>query len=267
MRDTEPSYEVYAIRFAHHAGQRRSGNFLGNIPGGDAHDGPMPFDYFVFVIKGLAASVIVDSGYSADVARKRGREFFRCPSEGLALLRIDPASVRDVILTHLHYDHCGNQDLFPNARFHLQTAEMAYATGPAMCHGFMRGGYDPADIAATIEKLFADRLIYHEGDGEIAPGITVHRIGGHTEGQQVVRVKTRKGWLVLASDASHFFENFERNHPFPWVVDVADTLAGFARLRQLASNDAMVIPGHDPLIMQRFPAAFDEAAGFIARLD
>ena len=256
-------HEVYAIRFAYHAARRRTENFLG----GDAHEGPMPFDYFVFVIKGPAGAIIVDTGFDAEVAGRRGREFLRCPSAGLALLDIAPGDVRDVILTHLHYDHCGNQGLFPNARFHLQAAEMAYATGPCMCHGMLRGGYDPEDIANTVRKLFEGRVIYHEGDGEVAPGVTVHRIGGHTNGQQAVRVMTRQGWLVLASDAAHFFENFERNIPFPWVYNVGATLDGFQRLRRLADHDSLVIPGHDHGIMTRFPPQSGAAEGIVARLD
>lgn len=258
-----PHHEVYAVRFAHHAARQRTENFLG----GDAHEGPMPFDYFVFVIKGPSGAIVVDTGFDAVVAKKRGREFLRCPSEGLKLLDIDPQNVRDVVLTHLHYDHCGNQQLFPQARFHLQAAEMAYATGPSMCHGMLRGGYDPEDIAATVRKLFDGRVAYHQGDGEVAPGVTLHRVGGHTEGQQVVRVMTRKGWLVLASDATHFFENFERNIPFPWVYNVGATLDGFMRLRALASDDSLVVPGHDPQVMTRFPAASEAATGIVARLD
>ena len=257
-----PVHQVHAIRFAHHAARRRAENFLG----GDSHDGPMPFDYFVFVINGPSGAIVVDTGFDAEVAHKRARQFLRCPSEGLTLLGIDPGSIRDVVLTHLHYDHSGNQDLFPRARFHLQAAEMAYATGPCMCHGLMRIGYDPEDIAATVRKLFEGRVAYHAGEGTVVPGVTLHRVGGHTNGQQVVRVMTRKGWMVLASDATHFFENFERNLPFPWVYNVGDTLDGFNRLRELASDDSLVIPGHDPEIMRRFPASTPETEGFVARL-
>ena len=255
-------YEVYAIKFAQHEARMRSENFLG----GDPHEGPMPFNYYVFVVRGASGAVVVDTGFDRDVSRRRGRDFLRCPSEGLRLLGIAPGDIRDVVLTHLHYDHCGNQHLFPNARFHLQAAEMAYATGPCMCHRMLRGGYDPEDIAVTVRHLFAGRVLYHEGDGHVASGLSVHKIGGHTSGQQVVRVRTRKGWLVLASDATHFFENFERDVPFPWVLDVGATLEGFKRLRALASDDALVIPGHDPEIMERFPA-LPGAEGVVARLD
>lgn len=259
---TLPVHEVFAVKFAQHEARQRSENFLG----GDPHDGPMPFNYFVFLVRSPFGTVLVDTGFDAQVAQRRGREFLRCPSDGLKLLDVDPTDIKDVVLTHLHYDHCGNQHLFPNARFHLQAAEMAYATGPCMCHRMLRGGYDPEDIAITVRNLFAGRVTYHDGDGHIAAGISVHKVGGHTNGQQVVRVWTRKGWLVLASDATHFFENFERDVPFPWVVDVAATLDGFSRLRALASNESLVIPGHDAEIIRRFPP-MPGAEGIIARLD
>jgi len=261
MADPEIN-EVFAVRFAHHAARSRTENFLG----GDPHDGPMPFDYFVFVVRGPSGTVVVDTGFDAAVAAKRGRRHLRCPGEGLRCLGIAPDAVDDVVLTHLHYDHCGNQHLFPRARFHLQAAEMAYATGPCMCHAVLRGGYDPEDIAATARRLFAGDLIYHDGEGALRPGITLHRVGGHTDGQQVVRVWTRQGWLVLASDAAHFFENFERNLPFPWVYHVGATLDGFRMLRRLASMESLVIPGHDPEIMSRFPAVVG-AEGIAVRLD
>lgn len=254
-------HRVSAIRFAHFTGRKRSENFLG----GDAHDGPMPFDYFVFVIEGVAGPIVVDTGFTAEVAKRRNREFLLCPGEGLRRIGVDPAAAKDVVLTHLHYDHCGNQHLFPQARFHLQTAEMAYATGPCMQHGMLRVGYDPDDLAATIRQLFAGRVVFHDGDADIADGISLHRIGGHTDGQMAVRVRTARGWLVLASDAAHFHENYTSRRPFPWVYHVGATLAGFERLKALADHDDLVIPGHDPGIMTRFPAV-PGAEGIAVRL-
>jgi glyoxylase-like metal-dependent hydrolase (beta-lactamase superfamily II) len=258
-----PQHEVYAIRFAHFAARRRSENFLG----GDAHDGPMPFDYFVFAVRGPHGVWVVDTGFDADVAMRRGREHLRCPSEGLRAIGIDPDLVENVVLTHLHYDHAGNPGLFPRAQFHLQASEMVYATGPCMCHGMLRVGYDPEDLAHVLRKLFAGRLTYHDGMAELAPGLSLHRIGGHTDGQQVLRVHTRQGWMVLASDAVHFRENFLANRPFPGIYHVGAALDGFQTLRRLADREDLVIPGHDPETMQRFPAATPETAGIAVRLD
>ena len=258
-----PHYQLYAVRFAHFAARRRTENFIG----GDPHDGPMPFDYFVFAIRGPDGDWVVDTGFDATVAARRGREHLRCPGEGLRLIDVEPETVGNVILSHMHYDHAGNPELFPAAQFHLQTSEMAYATGPCMCHGFLRQGYDPEDIHHVVRKLFAGRLTYHSGTATLAPGLEVHRVGGHTDGQQVVRVMTRRGWMVLASDAVHFRENFTENRPFPGIYHVGAALDGFATLRRLADDPALVIPGHDPSIMRDFPPANDRSAGIAVRLD
>jgi glyoxylase-like metal-dependent hydrolase (beta-lactamase superfamily II) len=109
--------------------------------------------------------------------------------------------------------------------------------------------------------------VFHDGDAEVAPGVTVHKIGGHSRGLQCVRVATASGPVVLASDASHFYENFEKGKVFPVTIDIADVLAGYQRLIALAGSPARVVPGHDPLVLQRYPALNRETEGIVHRLD
>ena len=66
-------------------------------------------------------------------------------------------------------------------------------------------------------------------------------------------VKTKNGWLCLASDATHYYENFLTRKPFPIVVDVENMLKGFDVIQDLASDDSLIIPGHDPLVTKLFP--------------
>jgi glyoxylase-like metal-dependent hydrolase (beta-lactamase superfamily II) len=95
---------------------------------------------------------------------------------------------------------------------------------------------------------------FHDGDVELAPGIELFRIGGHTGGLQVVRVNTVRGRLVLASDAFHFNENRLRRAPFPIVYSMEEMLAGFARCEELAAGDeSLLVPGHDPAVVARWP--------------
>jgi glyoxylase-like metal-dependent hydrolase (beta-lactamase superfamily II) len=108
---------------------------------------------------------------------------------------------------------------------------------------------------------------FHDGDAELFPGVSLHLIGVHTMGLQVVRVATRRGWVVLASDASHFYANMEQARPFPIVWSVADMVDGYAKLRSLAESPAHIIPGHDPLVMQRYPAPSKALEGIAIRLD
>src|SRR5438552_13842163 len=160
------AWEVYAIRYAHHERATRE-NFIV----GDPHDeSPMPLDYFIWALKSNGRSFVVDTGFDEPIARQRGRAFLRSPGEGLKGLGIDPQDVADVIITHMHYDHCGNHQLFPAARYHVQEREMRFCTGRSMTHPFMRWPFDPEDIAAMIRRLFAGRVVFHDGDEEIAPG-------------------------------------------------------------------------------------------------
>ena len=101
----------------------------------------------------------------------------------------------------------------------------------------------------------------------LAPGLSVHHVGGHTAGLQVVRVHTSVGWIVLASDSSHYYENMQRCRPFPVVFDVGAMVQGYDRLRELADDPRCIVPGHDPLVLRRYPPAGDGLAGTAVRLD
>jgi len=255
-------YEIYAIKYAYHERHARE-NFIG----GDPHDGPMPLDYFVWVVRNAERTLVVDTGFSAATAARRQRKHLRCPTEGLRMLGVEAAAVRDVVITHLHYDHVGNFDLFPAATFHLQDDEMRYATGRHMRHEVFNGAFDVEDVVGMVRNVYRGRVQFHDGDAAVFPGISLHRIGGHTMGLQVVRVATRRGWVVLASDASHFYANMEQVRPFPIVYSVADMVAGYARLRALAESPQHIIPGHDPKVMERYPAPRKDLEGIVVRLD
>lgn len=255
-------YEIYAIKYAHH--DRRSPE---NFIGGDSHDVPMPLDYYVWAIIGTKRTFIFDTGFDEKAARSRKRHLIQPVAEGLHAMGIDPSTIKDVIISHLHYDHAGNDGLFPNARFHLQDCEMAYATGRCMCHAMMRVPFDVGDVTAMVRRVFQDRVVFHDGTGEIAPGITVHLIGGHSKGLQAVRVKTRRGWVMLASDAAHFYAHFEQRRVFPVLHSVADVLEGYDKVEALASSRRHVIPGHDPLVLDIYPPARPNMEGWAARLD
>jgi glyoxylase-like metal-dependent hydrolase (beta-lactamase superfamily II) len=256
-----PEYQLYAIRYAHLERTARH-NFID----GDPHDGPMPLDYYVWAIVGGGRQWVLDTGFDAAMAAQRRRQLVRPVGEGLEAIGIDPVAVRDVIISHMHYDHAGNHDLFPAARYHLQDEEMAFCTGRAMCHGMMRAPFEAADVQQMVGRVFTDRVVFHDGDAELAPGLTLHRVGGHTRGLQVVRAHTRRGWVVLASDAAHFYANWQQRRPFPIVENITTYLEALRRIEALADSPRHVVPGHDPLVLQRYPRALSDVAD-IVRLD
>jgi glyoxylase-like metal-dependent hydrolase (beta-lactamase superfamily II) len=257
------NYEVLAVKYAEMDGRVRADNFIM----ADDHLAPMPIDYFLWVVRDGARTIVIDTGFEQEEAERRGRRVMRHPAEALKLVGVDAARVSDVIITHLHYDHAGTLDSFTEARFHLQAAEMAFATGPCMCHGHMRVAYTADHVCQMVKNVYSGRVEFYDGDGEIAPGVTVHKVGGHSRGLQCVRVATSKGPVVLASDATHYYENFEQGRPFPIVVDMQDVLAGYQRIEKLAGSRRRVIPGHDPLVLKRYPAADARLEGIAHRLD
>ncbi len=258
-----PEYRLHALRYATRAGRRRD-NFLG----GDPHDGPMTMDYYVWVaVAPDGTAVAIDTGFNAEVAAQRGRTFLRDPVDSLQLLDVDPAQLKHVILTHLHYDHVGNLGKFPAATFHIQEAEVHYATGRYMHYPRLSHSFEANDVCDLIRLNFAQRVLMYRAGAEIAPGITVHPTGGHSAGLQFVRVNTRRGWVVLASDVTHYYENMERGRPFPTAFHVGEMLEGFDALRAAAPSEDAIVPGHDPEVMRRYPAPKPELDGIVVTLD
>lgn len=248
MQTMDELYDVYAIQYAQVT--REAGDFF---LARDPHEGPRTMYYYIWVLKNANHVVVIDSGFDAERARRRGREFLRCPIEGLRILGVDSQEVDTVIVTHLHYDHAGNFDKFSKAKFILQDEEMRFATGRSMRFAPMRAPYELDDVLAMVSRNYAGRVQFVSGSETIAPGVAVHHVPGHTKGIQAVTVKTRRGCVCLASDAAHFYDNIIRKNVFPIVTDVAATFEGHERVLCLADSPDHLIPGHDPLVMDIFP--------------
>lgn len=253
-------WTVHAVKYADRNARTRADSFIFD----DNHDAPHAMDYFMWVLRCGDAVILVDTGYDGVEAQSRDRPIRMEPHAALAPLGLRPENITTLIVTHLHYDHAGGLHLFPNAILHMQAAEMAYATGPCMCHDTLRMPFTAGHICEAVTRLYSGKVVFHNGEAQVADGVTVHCIGGHSRGLQAVRVKTQAGWLVLASDAAHFYENQRLRKPFPIVVDLQNMLDGFATLERLASHPDLIIPGHDPLVRQMFP---QDVADHITRLD
>lgn len=260
MSDT---YEILAVKYGEMLNRTRADNFM--MP--DDHAAPMPIDYFLFVVRNQDRTILIDTGFDHAEAKVRGRKLTLEPHEALKRIGIDPEKVPDVVITHLHYDHAGTMGDFKAAKFHIQDKEVAYATGRCMCEASMRMPFTADHVCTLVKNVFSGRVAFHDGDGEIAPGVTVHHCPGHSKGLQSIRVKTQSGYVVLASDAVHFYENIEKRKPFFITIDMDATLRTYTRLEAMATSTRHVVPGHDPQILKRYPAWKPETAGFVHRLD
>lgn len=253
------NWDIYALRYG--TQERQAGDNFIHTP--DPHDAAMPLDYFVWLLRCGEREIVVDTGFSQEVADRRQRQapndrrvrtILRPVDKALRSVGCDPASVADVVITHLHYDHAGNLGLFPQARFHLQEREMSFATGKHMCFGCVRGAFDVEDVVTMVRAVYAERVVFHDGDAVIAPGVSLHHVGGHTDGLQMVRVQTVRGPVVLASDAAHYYANLQREEPFPIVFNLGEMAHGWRTARTLALGDeSCIIPGHDPEVRLRYP--------------
>jgi glyoxylase-like metal-dependent hydrolase (beta-lactamase superfamily II) len=256
-------HEVYAVRYGHHGGRNASMNFIG----GDPHQASQDLAFYVWAIVGKHGTIVVDTGFDEAMAKKRERSILKPVGEALKSIGIQPDRVDHVIISHLHYDHCGNYDVFPRARYHLQDCEMDYATGRCMCEQKFKLPFEADDVTAMVHKVFDGRVTFHDGDGEIVPGVSVHHIGGHSKGLQAVRVKTKRGNVVLASDSTHLYAHLHERRVFPITYNANDAVKGYARLEALASSRNHVIPGHDPRVLELYAPPSDALKGWAVRLD
>lgn len=256
------TFELFDVKYASHR-RTQAVNFV-DPP--DPHEA-MPMDYFIWAAVSARRTFVIDTGFKAEEGARRGRTILRCPIVGLKAIGVDAATVRDVIVTHFHYDHVGNFDKFPKADFHVQDSEMAFATGRHMLEKRNSSSMNVDDVVGMVRQVYKHRVRFHDGDSELAPGLILHHIGGHTAGLQSVRVRTRRGWVVVASDATHFFANMETRNPYPILFEPDAVLAGYDRLLELADSPDHVVPGHDPLVMERYPPVSEDLAGIAVRLD
>jgi glyoxylase-like metal-dependent hydrolase (beta-lactamase superfamily II) len=215
----------------------------------------MRLDFTIWVARRDGQVVVIDTGFSEYSGYKRGRALDLRPADAVGLLGIARQDVAHVVLTHLHYDHAGNIGDFPQAELVIQADELAYATGRPMTHPSLSHFYEVEDVIEVVRRVHAGAVRVLDGDAELLPGLELYLIGGHTKGLQVVRVRTARGWVLLASDALHYFTNFAERNPFPAILDLGQMLDGYDRLAALAAWPSHIVPGHDPEVFTRYAGA------------
>lgn len=205
-----------------------------------------------FYIEGADKKILVDTGGCApeDTEQKSEVKYVRAPysrtkeQEIVNALKskvgVSPDEIDIVINTHLHWDHCSGNDLFPNAEIIVQKKELESARNPI-----------PLLSVAYLRK-YIDDINYTtvEGDKEIVKGVTVIFTPGHTEGFQGVKIEAMQKSYFLAGDCVALYESLNYNPPWPNGLFV-NLREYHQSLEKVAKINAEIIPGHDMSVLKK----------------
>lgn len=243
-------YDVHAVRFAHVSYP------VASLVRGAEKGRTIDIAFTIWVMRAPGRIVLLDAGFYRDkfIARWKPQDFVT-PAEALKRgLGIEPNQVTDIVISHSHWDHADGADLFPRATIWIQKEEYDYYVGPQgeVLH---TGGVDADDAKMLADLKAAGRVQLVDGDAkEILPGITAYTGGKHTYASQYVGVRTSSGVVVLASDNAYLYENLEKRLPIAQTLDADANVKAQERMMTIAATPALVIPGHDPAVFERFQA-------------
>jgi len=244
------TWKIYGIRYTVQPSRPGHMTFMFGSP--EEETGGL--DYYSWVLVSNDRAIVVDTGAAEAKVKRLGRDWLAPPTEALKRLGVDPAHVEDVILSHAHWDHVGDLAAYPKAHFHMNDLEMESITGPDMTYHVLREPYHGDEAQQIAGLVYDNRLSFLQGDGAFAPGIDYTLIGGHSAGQIALTVQTDRGPVILATDAIHYWQEVEQERAFLIFHDLRQMLAGYRTLNRMAGGDlGRLLPGHDPLIKERYP--------------
>lgn len=237
-------HQIYALHLGNKSSTRSE--FLHRDP---SHD-PLTISFYFWVVLGGREPLIFDVGFDANHAAARGVQGYRERPAMLDALGVRPAEVRTVVMSHLHWDHWSGYALFANATFLVQSTEVAFWNGPAVRHPLIMYSANQRALEALTNLKVAGRVGVVDGPKELWPGLRIVPLAGHTPGLQGLLVETERGPVMMASDACHFYENYERRRPAQVTMDLPAALDAFDVIHKLAGDD--MIAGHDPSDLRRY---------------
>jgi len=258
-----PEYEIYALKYA--------GPFSSSVAMvffNQEWDKTIDRNYYLWAIKGKNGVTVVDTGTSLTEQSKRNLKGYVNPVEALARIGVDGSNVKQVIITHIHFDHVGGMEMFPQAfpqaKFYVQKKEFDFWTkDPLVKKKPFVGITDPLANKIIADMKGKGRLQIISGDQVILPGIELLLTPGHTLGLQSVAVNTAKGKAILASDCAHIARSFKEDNPSCLIMDMVAWLHSYEKLRAKASSIDLIFPGHDTLMLTNYPQVAEDVTRLV----
>ena len=247
-----PEYSIQAIRYAD-----SPGDSVADLVMGAPKDEKIDTIFAVWLIRGGGHNILFDSGFHRERWFKAWpiKDYLR-PDEALKLAGVQPEEITDVVISHAHWDHMGGIDLFPKAVVWIQKEEFRYYTGEAWQPGGKHGGIDREDAQELVRLNTEGRLRLVDGDDvERLPGIRAYTGGRHTYAAQYLGIAGSPAF-VLASDNCYLYRNLQEHKASAtfseseWDANIKNQ----ERMIKLAGSADRVIPGHDALQFQKYPA-------------
>ncbi|MDR1732259.1 MAG: N-acyl homoserine lactonase family protein [Synergistaceae bacterium] len=208
--------------------------------------------YSCFVLQNNRETILVDSGLPSQDTILKDKKPFRIMEDApplkdaLEKLGIEPSAIKKIILTHLHYDHCCNLDLFPEAEIYVQEREIRHALCP-FPHEYR---YYSLLKETGLPEWIPHILRFHrlEGEQELFEDVSVILTPGHSPGSQTVLAETTEGRYALVGDFAPLYQNYEQAVPNTIHTDLNDWYDSYKKLR---AQNVKILPGHDMRIFDR----------------
>lgn len=255
-----PEFKLYALKYA--------GPFTSSVAmvfWNTDWDKTIQRNYYIWAIKGGENTVIFDCGVQPALAAERKLGGYVSPDKVLERIGIDAKKVEHLVISHIHFDHNGGLELFPNAKVYVQRKEFDFFVyDPIARRAPYAAVSDPVAIDQLGDLKGSKRLALIDEDMEILPGIELLLTPGHTPALQSMAVNTAKGLAILTSDCAHVHKSYELDKPSCLIIDMPAWLMSYSKLRAKVNDKIeMLFPGHDIDMLDKYPKVAEDVTQLV----
>lgn len=242
------NYKIYALKYA--GPLTKSGaHFLWQKNWDKKQNG----NFYFWLIKNHDRMIIFDTGVNEKLAKEKNLPNYIKPNDLLSKINIDAKKISDIVISHMHWDHLGGLEFFPNAKFYISKNEFEFWTKNKIVKT------DPFKLLSDTKSINYTKKLYKQKkiilinqEKEIFPGIKTIFAPGHSPALMALAIETKKGKAILASDSCYSFDNIKLNWPSDVIFNIKDSVETINKLKSL-SDEKLIFPGHDIKLATKYP--------------